>query len=147
MLKSKEQLVKELGEYYAKFWNNYKDCIFLRCNRTFTNLKDVKAECFATEAFFESYNFLGFFIKNGRYETWRTQQSDWKSTNGLVLYDRFGTKVTFNEDGTYELKPTDVGLNHFHLKNDNIFHFTNTEEERTYSLKNIENLFPPKIIW
>jgi hypothetical protein len=69
MLKSKEQLVKELGEHYGFDYffrmNNNQFFIFKwRKKDNIANLTTWNNKCF--------------------YE-WRTQQSDWKSTNGLVL--------------------------------------------------------------
>jgi hypothetical protein len=79
---------------------------------------------------------------------WRTQQSDWKSTNGLVLYDRFGSKISL-DNGICETKLTDVGKKHWELYNKWVNEiFFNKRNDTIIELRKeldyLENLFPVK---
>lgn len=108
MKKSKEQIMKELGADQPGYWfsfnsNNSYMCywsskesvqyLYERLTRKFSLSTDVQP-----------------------IHGWRRSQTDWQSVNGLVLYDRFGSKITLNENPKeIETKLTDAGQKHWDL--------------------------------
>jgi hypothetical protein len=62
----------------------------------------------------DTSNFIHSII-NAKYFEWRKRDGEWRTLRDVVIYDRFGNKLSFNEDGTYELKTSDAGIKHDQL--------------------------------
>jgi hypothetical protein len=127
MKKSEQQLKKELGS-----WHNIKGYFFISSCQIYPNfywsgstIKGLEYNIFVN---------LGFY---GGIKNWRTQQGDWRSVDGLVLYDRFGSKITFIDSVNYITKLTDVGKHYDNLSKD---YLKNIEK-----IKQLEIQFPIKL--
>jgi hypothetical protein len=49
------------------------------------------------------------------YLSWRRSQTDWASVANLTIYDRYGSKISWDENCNAEYKLSDVGLLHSKL--------------------------------
>ena len=101
MKKSKEQLISELGlTGYSSHMTGY----------WFSTSKDHKEKFY-----WSSYHALSVLkICLTPHETifgWRRTQTDWRPVNELVIYDRFGSKLTWSEhpERSFEIKLSDAG--------------------------------------
>lgn len=102
MKKSKEQIIKELGCDQPGYWFRSKDQKTKFYWSSKQNVKELEEKITTIEEPIDS---------------WRRSQTDWKSINDLVIYDRFGSKITFAENSV-EIKLTDAGQQHW----DNFIH-------------------------
>lgn len=101
MKKSKEQVLKELGADQPGYWFSFEvDRYFRTYWSSKQNVKLLQEK---------------MVDRNATIRSWRRSQTDWRTVNGLVLYDRFGSKITMNENPKeIEVKMTDVGEQHWH---------------------------------
>jgi hypothetical protein len=103
MKKSKEQVRKELGVDQPGYWfaldAKYNHKLY------WSSKESVKS-------LYEKLK-LRYPGSDGIHG-WRRSQTDWRSVNGLVIYDRFGSKITLSErPEEIEVKLTDAGQQHW----------------------------------
>ena len=100
------------------------------------------------------FKFAKAYRKNG--------EANWKPISDLIIYDRFGSRLSINNVGKPEFKLTDVGQKHFNLTDEYFInkYFINECHrsiidavdkviekdfaENRRQTKEIESLFPPK---
>jgi hypothetical protein len=167
MLKSKEQLVKELGCFLVetvgpddilfRFKFDYRDdysFYHFNSNRSVVELKS---------------NINSLLICSVKHE-WRKLQTDWQSIVNFKLYDRFGSDAIFiksesptirNSWFSCDINLTDSGVRYKDLlekykkisnhivhsyAKDSIAKDIEELQEVFHEIKQMETLFPPKII-
>jgi hypothetical protein len=103
MKKSKEQIIKELGCDQPGYWFRSKD---QKTKFYWSSKENVKT----LEEKIICHHNVGCSM-----DSWRRSQTDWKSIKDLVIYDRFGSKITYTEYPEYsiEIKLTDIGQQHW----------------------------------
>lgn len=139
MKKSKEQLKSELGvlgnpEFYGYFFS-YLDYKYNQ--RTYYWSLHYNIKCLERSIVSSSF-------KDTPITGWRRQQTDWRSVNDLVLYDRFGSKMIWTEEPkrSVEVKLTDAGQEHWLLYN-TIYTMGNVERLNN-QIEKMYQLFPIK---
>lgn len=133
MKKSIEQIRNELGYPYSDIMKGY----------FFSTSKDRPYPYHFYWSLKSHVNFLAETLN--RYKTvfgWRRLQTDWRPVVDLVIYDRFGSKLTWTEDPkrSVEIKRSDAGWEHW----DVLQNRTRTDEERMEELERLYRLFPAK---
>ena len=143
MKKSKEQIISEFGECSTVFadipecWDGYFFKFKWSSNeRTYywdfaANIKCLERTI--TSKIFEDAVFTGY----------RRLQTDWRSINDFVIYDRFGSKLTWTEEPkrSIEVKLTDAGARHWSLCNSII---VDNVAQRRIQLQEMHSLFTKK---
>lgn len=112
MKKSKEQITNELGKLYVdhpEFWSHLFGFYDYKGNKRIYNLSRY-SNIKTLEEQIEAWVDIKFY-------GWRKVQTDWRSINDLVIYDRFGSRMTWTEEPerSIEIKLTDAGQKNWEL--------------------------------
>jgi hypothetical protein len=99
MKKSKEQVIKELGVDQPGYWFARDES---HNTRFYWGLDEN------VKRLLSSFGYT-------KIHAWRRSQTDWRSLANLTIYDRYGSKVSWNENLEMDMKLTDAGQEHWKL--------------------------------
>lgn len=149
MKKSKEQIENELGiacRYFPDRYTGYFFGYVSKFGRQYwyydngSNIKNIE------NAFNISAKDIAIFGVNIAIFGWRRLQTDWRPINDLVIYDRFGSKLTWTEEPerSFEIKLTDAGQEHWELQRGRFDLPVSAWKSRAYRIHEMDRLFPVK---